>query len=66
MICVTSDMHDVDAKIVPEPAEAEREAILHALAADEPRAGWAEAALAEGVSADGSDPFQQHDVCSLW
>jgi hypothetical protein len=48
----------VSARIEPEPAPEEREAILAALtaaAAEEP-AGWAEAALAEGVEQDEPDP----------
>ena len=66
MLCVTSRM---DATIEPEPDEHERAAILEALEGHERppgRDGWAAAALAEGVSADGAEPFQQHDVCSLW
>ena len=46
------------ATIVPEPPELEREAILAALAGVEerPLAGWAEAALAEGVEEAEPEP----------
>jgi hypothetical protein len=47
----------VSVRIEPEPAPEEREAILAALAeaVAEP-AGWAHAALAEGVGQDEPDP----------
>jgi hypothetical protein len=48
----------VSVRIDPEPSPEEREAILAALAAAavaEP-AGWADAALAEGVEQDEPDP----------
>lgn len=65
MLCVTSRM---DATITPEPDEAERAAVLEALAGGKAlhEGGWAAAALAEGVSAADADPLQEHDVCSLW
>lgn len=46
------------ATIAPEPSDAEREAILAALAASarESPDGWAHAALAEGVETDELDP----------
>jgi hypothetical protein len=46
------------ATIDPEPTAAESEAILAALAASgrETPAGWADAALAEGVEPDELDP----------
>lgn len=60
-------MDDADATIAPQPDDAVRTAVLHALAGEgEPPEGWAAAALAEGVSADGPEPLQQHDVYSLW
>jgi hypothetical protein len=48
----------MSARIDPEPAPEEREAIVAALAAGavEAPAGWAEAALAEGVEQDEPDP----------
>ena len=46
------------ATIDPEPTAAEREAILAALAQTgrEPPAGWAAAAVVEGIEADELDP----------
>jgi len=66
--------------IVPEPDDSTRAAILRAVVETRATAvpsAWAEAALAEGVSAAGdddreavsvpvSDPLQHHDVYSLW
>ena len=48
----------MSATIEPEPSEAEREAILAALAGDgEPGLGaWTEAALLEGVEGGEADP----------
>ena len=44
--------------IVPEPTEPEREAILAALGGseDDPREGWAAAALAEAVEEADAEP----------
>lgn len=69
MIRVTSDMDEPEIGVVPEPEDAVREAIRRALAEPAAEAGpgrWADAALAEGVSAEDAEPLQQHDVCSLW
>ena len=61
-------------RIQPEPSDAEREAILAALAdADDDQAGdWAEAALTDGVEDERPSrnrpacrPFRNHDVLSL-
>jgi len=41
--------------IVPEPTDAVREAILAALKEERRPAGWAAAALAEGVDCDGDE-----------
>jgi hypothetical protein len=76
----TNDLQTHEIAIVPEPDDSTRAAILRAVAETRAAAvpsAWAEAALAEGVSAAGddlreavsgpaTDPLQHHDVYSLW
>ena len=76
----TNDLQKREIAIVPEPDDSTRAAILRAVAETRAAAvpsAWAEAALAEGVSAAGddvreavsgpaTDPLQHHDVYSLW
>jgi hypothetical protein len=76
----TNALQTPEIAIMPEPDDATRAAILRAVAETRATAvpsAWAEAALAEGVSAagddvreavsaPGADPLQHHDVYSLW
>jgi hypothetical protein len=76
----TNSLQTDQTAIVPEPDERTRAAILRAVAstrATTAPSAWADAALAEGVSAAGdgvreavsgaaADPLQHHDVYSLW
>lgn len=76
----TNALQTPEFAIVPAPGDSTRVAILRAVAETRAAAvpcAWAEAALAEGVSAAGddvreavsgpaTDPLQHHDVYSLW
>ena len=73
----TNSLQTAQTAIVPEPDDRTRAAILRAVANTRVPSAWAEAALAEGVSAarDGvreavsgaaADPLQHYDVYSLW
>ena len=76
----TNSLQTAQTAIVPEPDDRTRAAILRAVANTHAMgvpSAWAEAALAEGVSAAGdgarepvsgvaADPLQHHDVYSLW
>jgi hypothetical protein len=76
----TNALQTAEIAIVPEPDDSIRAAIVRAVAetgATAVPSAWAEAALAEGVSAAGdddreavsgpaADPLQHHDVYSLW
>ena len=67
MLPVTEQMAFPEPMIAPRPDDAVRAAIRRALVEPDPAVpGWAEAALAEGVSAGAAEPLQEHDVCSLW